>query len=114
MTALHDIQYSAIIFAADANGGPGAPKMELTPDMLNVTWQASLNFPGQAAFTLTRFNPKLAAFLYMQDHIKIYRQRGSVVTCVFSGKIIKPSKGPRDSIVYCWDYISFLDRKSVV
>jgi hypothetical protein len=106
----HDIQYHAIIFTQDANGGPGTPKMELDADMLNVTWQASLNFPGQAAFTLSRFNPKLADLLYMQDHIKIYRETKAGTTTVFAGKVIKPSKGPRDSIVYCWDYASFLQR----
>jgi len=106
----HDIQYHAIIFSQDANGGPGDPKMELDADMLNVTWQASLNFPGQAAFTLSRFNPKLANLLYMQDHIKIYRETAGTTTCVFAGKVVKPSKGPRDSVVYCWDYISFLQR----
>jgi hypothetical protein len=107
---LHDIQYYAIIYEQDGNGGPGLAKMELTPDMLNVTWQASLNFPGQAAFTMTRFNAKLANLLYMQDHIKIFRASRGGTVCVFAGKIIKPSKGPRDSIVYCWDYLSFLQR----
>lgn len=107
---LHDIQYHAIIFTQDANGGPGAAKMELDADMLNVTWQCNLNYPGQAAFTLSRFNPKLAQLLYMQDHIKIYRETAAGTKIVFAGKIIKPSKGPRDSIVYCWDYMSFLQR----
>jgi len=106
----HDIQYHAVIFSANTDGGPGNPKMELDADMLNVTWQASLNFPGQAAFTLSRFNPKLAQLLYMQDHIKIYRETAGTTTCVFAGKVVKPSKGPRDSVVYCWDYISFLQR----
>jgi len=107
---MHDIQYHAIIFTQDANGGPGVPKMELDPDMLNVTWQASLNFPGQAAFTMTRFDPKLALFEYMKDHIKVYRTSAAGTVCVFSGKVIKPSKGPRDTIVFCWDYVSFLQR----
>lgn len=106
----HDIQYHAVIFSANTDGGPGVAKMELDADMLNVTWQASLNYPGQAAFTLSRFNPKLANLLYMQDHIKIYRETGAGTKVVFAGKIIKPSKGPRDSIIYCWDYISFLQR----
>lgn len=106
----HTIQYHAIIFSQDANGGPGLPKMELDADMLNLTWQSSLNFPGQAAFTLSRFNPKLAELLYMQDHIKIYREDAGTTTCVFAGKLVKPSKGPRDSIIYCWDYTSFLQR----
>lgn len=107
---MHDIQYHAIIYEQDANGGPGTPKMELDADMLNVTWQASLNFPGQAAFTLPRFSPKLANLVYMQDHIKLFRETKSGTKVVFAGKVIKPSKGPRDSIIYCWDYISFLQR----
>jgi hypothetical protein len=110
VSRLHDVQYHAVIFSADANGGPGLAKMELDADMLNVTWQASLNFPGQAAFTLSRFNPKLANFLYMQDHIKIYRETAGGLRTVFAGKVVKPAKGPRDSIVYCWDYLSFLQR----
>ncbi len=107
---IRDIQMHAIVFSPDVNGGPGVPKMELTPDMLNVTWQAALNFPAQAAFTLTRFNPKLAQLDYMRDHIKIYREDSRATKCVFAGKIIKPQAATNDAIVSCWDYTSFLQR----
>jgi hypothetical protein len=109
-TRLRDIQMHAVIYSPDATGGPGVPKLELTPDMLNVTWQRALNYPGQAALTLTRANPKLADLLYMQDHIKLFREDSKGLKTVFAGKVVKPQAGVRDSIIYCWDYISFLQR----
>lgn len=109
-TRIRDVQMHAIVFAPDAIGGPGVPKMELTSDMLNVVWQAALNYPAQAAFTLTRFNPKLASLDYMRDHIKIYREDSKGFKTVFSGKVIKPQAGTNDALVYCWDYLSFLQR----
>jgi hypothetical protein len=109
-TRLRDIQMHAVIYSPDANGGPGNPKYELTPDMLNVTWQQALNYPGQAALTLTRANPKLADLNYMVDHIKIFREDSKGLKTVFAGKVVKPQAGVRDSIIYCWDYISFLQR----
>lgn len=109
-TRTRDIQMHAVVFAPDANGGPGAPKLELDADMLNVVWQSALNFPAQAAFTLARFNPKLASLDYMRDHIKIYREDRRATKCVFAGKVIKPQSSSGDAIVYCWDYVSFLQR----
>lgn len=109
-TRLRDVQMHAILYAPDANGGPGVPKFELDPDLLNVTWQQGLNYPGQAAFSLTRFNPKLASFAYMVDHIKLFREDSKGVKTVFAGKIVKPSESARDTIVYCWDYQAFLQR----
>lgn len=110
MTRLRDVQYHVTTYASDANGGPGAQKLELDPDALNITWQRALNVPGQAALTLTRYNPKLADILYMQDHLKIWRETTSGTKCVFAGKIIKPSKAARDAIVYAWSYEAFLQR----
>lgn len=110
MTRLRDIQYHAVLFAPDANGGPGVPKYELDADLLNVTWQQGLNFPGQAAFSLSRFNAKLSGFNYMQDHIKIFREDGRATKTVFAGKIVKPSESAKDTIVYAWDYLAFLQR----
>lgn len=107
---LRDVQYHAILFAPDGNGGPGMPKYELDADMLNVTWSQGLNFPGQAAFTLSRFNPKLTGFAFMQDHIKIYREDARGTKVVFAGKIVKPSESAKDAIIYCWDYAAFLQR----
>lgn len=109
-TRVRDIQMHAIVYAPDAAGGPGVPKMELTSDLLNLVWQAALNYPAQAAFTLTRFNPKLANFDYMRDHIKIFREDSRTTKCVFAGKVIKPQAGTNDALVYCWDYLSFLQR----
>jgi hypothetical protein len=109
-TRLRDIQMHAVVYEPDANGGPGNPKYELTPDMLNVTWSQALNYPGQAAFTLTRFNPKLAGLDYMIDHIKLFREDSRGTECVFAGKVVKPQSTARDAIIYCWDYVSFLQR----
>jgi hypothetical protein len=108
---LRDIQMHAIVYSPDANGGPGAAKLELDPDMLNVTWQQALNFPGQCALTMTRFNPKLSSIDYMADHIKLFRERpGKLPKVVFAGKLIKPDASVRDSIIYGWDYVAFLQR----
>ena len=110
MARLRDIQMHAIIYAPDANGGPGTPKYEFTPDMLNVVWQQALNYPAQAALSVTRFNPKLAGLAFMEDHIKIFRESSVGVQTVFAGKIVKPQEATRDSIITCWDYVSFLQR----
>jgi hypothetical protein len=109
-TRLRDIAMHAVIYAPDANGGPGIPKWELDPDMLNVTWQQALNFPGQMALTLTRFNKKMADLNYMVDHIKLFREDARGLKTVFAGKIVKPDENVRDAIIYGWDYTSFLQR----
>lgn len=110
MSRLRDVQYHAVIFSPDANGGPGNPKYELDADLLNLTWQQGLNFPGQAAFSLARFNAKLSGFAYMKDHVKIYRESDAGTKCVFAGKLVKPSETARDAVIYCWDYAAFLQR----
>ena len=110
MSRIRAIQYHAVVFDADATGGPGVAKMELDADMLNLVWQQGLNFPGQAAFSLTRWNPKIASIQWMIDHIKIYRETAAGTKVVFAGKIIKPSYTARDLLVTCWDYASFLQR----
>lgn len=107
---LHDIQYHAVVFAPDANGGPGQAKLELDPDMLNVVWQQGLNTAGQLVFTMQRFNRKLADFDYMRDHIKLYRECAHGTKVIFSGKLIKPEEGTKDAVVRCWDYQAFLQR----
>lgn len=109
-TRNREVSMHAIVYEPAADGGPGAPKLELTPDMLNLVWQAALNYPAQAAFTLTRYNPKLAQLDYMRDHIKIYREDGRVTKCVFAGKVVKPQVSSNDALVFCWDYVSFLQR----
>ncbi len=110
MNRLHDIQYHVVLYEADANGGPGNPKFELTPDVLNLVWQQALNGASQAAFSMTRFNEKLASFLWMVDHVKVFRETDAGLRTVFAGKVIKPDETTRDTIVYCWDYMSFLQR----
>jgi len=110
VSRIRAIQYHAVVFDADATGGPGVAKMELDADMLNLVWQQGLNFPGQAAFSLTRWNPKIASIQWMIDHIKIYRETAAGTKVVFAGKIIKPSYTARDLLVTCWDYASFLQR----
>ncbi len=109
-TRLHDIQYHGIVFAPDANGGPGTPKCELDTDMLNVVWQQGLNVAGQLVFTMSRFNAKLALFDYMRDHVKLYRECAHGTKVIFSGKLIKPQEGTKDAVVRCWDYQAFLQR----
>lgn len=104
------IQYHAVVFSPSATGGPGTPKYELDADMLNLVWQQGLNFPGQAAFSLSRFNPKLASFDYMRDHIKIWREDHRATKVVFAGKLVRPSVSAQDAIIYCWDYVAFLQR----
>ena len=107
---IRDITYHAVIFNPSATGGPGTPKYELDADLLNVVWQQGLNFPGQAAFSLSRFNPKLAGFDYMRDHIKIWREDSRATKVVFAGKLVRPSVSAQDAIIYCWDYMAFLQR----
>jgi hypothetical protein len=107
---LRKVQYHAVIYDPDGSGGPGAPKLELDADMLNLVWQQGLNFPGQCAFSLTRWNRKIASLNYMRDHIKVFRDTPAGTKTVFAGKIIKPSFSGRDLVVTCWDYMSFLQR----
>lgn len=110
MSHLRRIQYHVVVYEPDANGGPGTPKMELDGDALNLVWQQGLNFPGQAAFTLTRYNPKLAQLNWLVDHVKIFRDTPAALKTVFAGKVIKPGYSNRDATVTCWDYASFLQR----
>lgn len=110
MTYLRKIQYHVVLYDADANGGPGSPKYELTADVLNLVWQQGLNFPGQAGFALPRYCPKVTDFLWMIDHIKIFRESPAGIKTVFAGKIIKPGYSGRDLTVTAWDYASFLQR----
>lgn len=110
MTRLRDVQMHAIIYSADGNGGPGSPKAELDPDMLNLVWQQNFNAPGRAAFSLARYNRKLPEILWMQDHIKLFREDRRATRCVFAGKLVKPSYAGGDVIAYAWDYLAFLQR----
>jgi hypothetical protein len=110
MAYLRRIQYHAIVYDPDASGGPGSPKLELDSDMLNVVWQQGLNFPGQAAFSMTRYNRKLGSISWMRDHIKIFRESPAGAKTVFAGKLIKPGYSSRDVTITCWDYASFLQR----
>ncbi len=110
VSLLREIQYHVIVYSPDANGGPGLPKLELTPDVLNLTWQQALNGAGQAAWSMVRFNPKLSSIDYMKDHVKIIRRCKHADRVVFSGKIVRPDEGSRDTILYAWDYAAFLQR----
>jgi len=110
MTLLRDPSYHAIVYSPDANGGPGAPKLELDRDILNLVWQQTMNLPGLAAFSLGRYNSKLASIAWMQDHIKIVREDARATKTVFAGKLVKPDFGTSDVIVRCWDYFAFLQR----
>lgn len=107
MSRLRDIQYHVVTYTADANGGPGARKAELTPHVLGLTLQRRRNLPGMAAFTLVRPLDKLDAFLYMRDHFAVFRETGAGVKRVFSGKIVKPSMQSSDTVIYGWDYLSW-------
>jgi len=107
---LRDVQMHAIIFSPDANGGPGVPKFELDAEILNLIWQQNFNAPGRAAFALPRFNPKLADIDFMVDHIQIVREDSRASKVVFAGKVVKPQLSGSDCLVYCWDYLAFLQR----
>lgn len=110
MSRLRDIQMHAIVYSPSAAGGPGVPKLELTPNMLNVVWQQGLNFPGQAAIALNRFDPKLEQIDYMKDHLKLFREDARATKCVFAGKCVKAAESSGDALVYAWDYTAFLQR----
>lgn len=110
MSYIREVQYHIVVYSPDANGGPGDAKMELDADALNLVWQQGLNFPGQMAFSLTRWNPKIANLAWMIDHVKVFRDTPAGIRTVFAGKIIKPSYTGRDLVVTCWDYASFLQR----
>lgn len=109
-TRIRDVQMHGIIYSADGSGGPGTPKMELDRDMLNCVWQQNMNLPGVAAFSMARFNPKISDLIYMQDHIKLFREDSRGTTTVFAGKIVKPQVGQSDVVIRCWDYKAFLQR----
>jgi hypothetical protein len=104
------IQYHAIVFSPslDGLGGPGQAKLELDPDILNLVWQQRQNEAGQAAFALARHNKKLDQINWMVDHIKIFRESSAGTAIVFAGKLIKPIWSSIDVLVYCWDYMAFL------
>lgn len=110
MTRLRDVQMHAIVYSPDAAGGPGAAKLELDSDMLNLVWQQNFNGPGRAAFALSRYCPKLAEIDFMVDHLAIYREDSRATKQVFAGKLVKPQYSGSDALVYAWDYLAFLQR----
>ena len=107
---LRDIQYHAFVHSPSGSGGPGLRKLDLTPDMLNLSWQKNLSLPSAATLTLTRFNPKLTGINYNVDHISIWRRSAAGTVQVFAGKIVKPDEDARDDVLYCWDYLAYLQR----
>lgn len=106
---LRDVQYHAIVFAPGANGGPGAPVAEITPELLNLRWQVAQNLPGMAVFTVVRRNAKLALIEGMRSHVKIWREdaRNGLVL-VFAGKIAKVLPKATDAVITAWDYKALL------
>lgn len=108
MRRLKAITYHAIVYSPDANGGPGNPKLELDPDLLNLVWQQNQNLAGQAAFALTRRSKKVDQIEWMVDHVKVFRESSSGVRTVFAGKLVKPILSAIDILCYAWDYLAFL------
>lgn len=109
-TRLRRVQYHLVVHDPDSNGGPGRELFELTGEALNLVWQSVLNLPGNAAFTLMRNSRKLGRLEYMRHYLKIWREddRGTVnVGCY---KIVQADHGPRDSIIFCWDYLALYQR----
>jgi hypothetical protein len=102
------VQYHAIVFGQDANGGPGAALCEITPEMLNLRWQVAQNLPGMAVFTLVRPNRKLALIEGMKTHVKIWREDATGLTPIFAGKIAKVMPKAADVVVVAWDYKALL------
>jgi len=102
------VQYHAIVFGQDANGGPGTPLCEITPELLNLRWQVAQNLPGMAVFTLVRPNKKLALIEGMKTHVKVWREDASGLVPIFAGKIAKVMPAATDAIVMAWDYKALL------
>jgi hypothetical protein len=102
------VQYHAVVFGQDANGGPGAGLCEITPEILNLRWQVAQNLPGMAVFTLVRPNKKLALIEAMKSHVKIWREDALGLTLIFAGKIAKVMPKATDAIVMAWDYKALL------
>ena len=107
-TRLRDVQYHIVVHDSNANGGPGNELFELTGEALNLVWQNVLNLPGNAAFTLLRSSRFLPRLEYMDHHVKIWREDSRGTFNVFAGKIVQPDHGPRDTVVFCWDYLALL------
>jgi len=105
---LRAVQYHAIVFGQDANGGPGAALCEITPELLNLRWQCAQNLPGMAVFTLIRPNKKLALIEGMKTHVKIWREDAAGLVPIFAGKIAKVMPKASDVIVSAWDYKALL------
>ena len=99
-----------VVYAPDANGGPGTPKFELDGAMLNMSWQRVQNQASQAIFTLLRTHPLLDLIDWNRDHIGLWRESSAGVAQVFAGKIWKPQYGPRDCICWCNDYAAYLGK----
>jgi hypothetical protein len=102
------VQYHAVVFGQDANGGPGAALCEITPELLNLRWQCAQNLPGMAVFTLVRPNAKLALLEAMKTHVKIWREDAAGLTPIFAGKIVKVMPKATDVVVSAWDYKALL------
>jgi hypothetical protein len=111
-TRNRSIDMKVVVYGSDGSGGPGTPKMDLTPDILNLGYSGGMSIPGQCVFTLSRNNPKIASIAYGVDHIKVWRYDDKVPAgqLVFSGKIVIPQFGPTDVIVTAWDYVAYLQR----
>ena len=105
---LRAVQYHAVVYSPDANGGPGNPKLELDPHVLNLVWSQTQNLAGQAAFALARRNPVLDQITWMVDHVKIFRETAAGTQTVFAGKLVQPVLSGTDCFVYCLDYMGFL------
>lgn len=102
------IQYHVILYSPDGSGGPGLPKLELTPHVLNITTQSSMNLPDVCAFTLARDSQVLAQINWMVDHIKVFRETPAGLDTFFAGKIVQPQYSALDAIVTAWDYKALL------
>lgn len=105
---LRTVQYHVIVFGQDANGGPGTPLCEITPETLNLRWQVAQNLPGMAVLTMVRPNSKLALIDGMKTHIKVWRESAGGTDLIFSGKIAKVMPKAADAIILAWDYKALL------
>ena len=105
---IRNVQMHVLVYAPDASGGPGSAKMELTPEVLWLTWQRAQNLPGQVAFTLARPSAKLADIDWMEDHIKLFREDANGTETIFAGKLVKPMIEADDVVCLAWDYKAFL------
>lgn len=112
MALRRTVQYYALLRSNGASNGPGLVRYDLTPDMLNLHWQRSLNLAGACTFTLVRNSTKVADIAPHQDHVEIWRESvtDTPARLVWQGKVASRDIIAGDTVIRCLDYFSYLQR----